>query len=423
MPAAGGRFPHQPEDSRMLSPTTMRRLDYGLGVPLCFLVTIISKILALFAPAPSDDVPQNVLFVELAEMGSAVLAVPALLALTTRYPGAQAHFVIFKHLADSVRILGVVPDRNVLTLDVSSPWALFIDTLRFAREARRRRIDTTVNLEAFTRFSTLLGYLSGARRRVGFHRFSQEGLYTGDLVTHRVAYNTHVHTAQSFLTLVDAIGEPADTVPLGKTPVRALPSLSRLETDESARAHIRLVLQEAGGGAPLPRRLVLINPNASKLIPLRRWPLESYTDLVGRLVQNSDVACAIIGLASERDDAQFIVRRVNNPRVIDMTGRTTLRELIDLCNVADALVTNDSGPAHFAALSSVPVLVFFGPETPELYAPLTDRCTVLYSHYGCSPCVSAFNQRVSPCTDNQCLKVIPVADVHARVVSVIDGRA
>jgi hypothetical protein len=77
-------------------------------------------------------------------------------------------------------------------------------------------------------------------------------------------------------------------------------------------------------------------------------------------------------------------------------------------------VTNDSGPAQLAALTDVNILVFFGPETPALYRPIADpdRCHVLYSHYACSPCVTAFNQRRTECTDNVCLKSIAVPAVH-----------
>ena len=57
---------------------------------------------------------------------------------------------------------------------------------------------------AFTRFTAMIGYLSGAATRVGFHRFHQEGLYTGDLFTHRVQYNPHLHTWQSLTVLVNA---------------------------------------------------------------------------------------------------------------------------------------------------------------------------------------------------------------------------
>ena len=63
-------------------------------------------------------------------------------------------------------------------------FAVARDTLKFIWQSRRKGIDTTINLEIFTRFGSILTYLSGARKRVGFYRYRQEGLYVGDFFTH-----------------------------------------------------------------------------------------------------------------------------------------------------------------------------------------------------------------------------------------------
>ena len=166
------------------------------------------------------------------------------------------------------------------------------------------------------------------------------------------------------------------------------------------------------------------SPNASQLIPIRRWPLESYAGLVEALLFDPENACVLTGTTAEQADTRFIVERIHSDRIVDLAGQTSVRDLLDLYNVADLLVTNDSGPAQLAALTDVNIMVFFGPETPALYRPLAgaDRCNVLYSHYGCSPCVSAFNQRKTQCTDNLCLKTISVASVHAMAAQILEGR-
>jgi hypothetical protein len=61
--------------------------------------------------------------------------------------------------------------------------------------------------------------------------------------------------------------------------------------------------------------------------------------------------------------------------------------------------------------------VFFGPETPARYGPLSDRCVPLYANYACSPCVTAFNQRRSSCTDNVCVQHFDVETVAQLVTS------
>lgn len=353
-------------------------------------------------------------------MGSTVLACPAVHRLRASHPGAEVFFLSFKHIDESVRVLNLVPDANVMTIDVSSPRTMARDTIRFMIDARRHRIDTVINLEAFARFSTILSYLSGAGRRVGFRAFTQRGLYTGDLYTHKVMYNAHVHTWQSMMSLVEALNVPATELPLGKFPASQGSEcvLPEIRSDPVSHERVRTLLAEWPASAGT--RLIAVNPNASSLISIRKWPLDRYAELIVRLLDDPRNVCLLTGLRSERAGAQFLRDRVNSDRLIDLTGRTSLRDLIELYNMVDLLVTNDSGPAHFAALTRTHVVVFFGPETPQLYKPLTERCTVMYSHFACSPCVSAFNQRRSVCTNNRCLTHIPVQAVYAAIQEVLE---
>ena len=94
-----------------------------------------------------------------------------------------------------------------------------------------------------------------------------------------------------------------------------------------------------------------------------------------------------------------------------------MKELLHVFDLAHVLVTNDSGPAHFAALTRIHVIVFFGPEIPERYRPLTASSDVVHTGYSCSPCIGPYNQRLSPCNDNLCLKSIKVREIAALVRS------
>ena len=398
----------------------MRIVDRWVGVPACFALTIVRRVASLFS-GPARPAPENVLFIELAEMGSLVLAHPAVARLRQAYPAARPHFLVFKGLKDSVVLLGHAKPEDVFTIDPSNLFTLVRDALRFMAAARRRRIDTVVNLEMFTRVSSILSFLSGAKIRAGFHGFTQPGLYIGDLLTHRVAYNPHIHTSQAFLTLVESLASDPANLPLGKFRPAPIANVPKLSTGPEARAHILNAVQQQNPNVA-GKRLLLINPNASPLIEIRKWPLENYVELVRRLLADPANACVMTGVLAERPDAQAVISQVKSDRIVDMTGRTSFKELIDLYNVSDLLVTNDSGPAQFAALTNIDVVVFFGPETPKLYGPLTTRGAVMYSGLACSPCVSAYNQRLTPCADNQCLKQIPVDTVYAAIQQLLHAR-
>ncbi len=152
---------------------TMRAVDYWIGIPLCFLGTLAVR---LRGTPKGPEKPRRVLFIELSEMGSTIIANPALEKAKTALD-AEIFFLIFERNADSIRLMPTVPESNIVTIRETSLWALAIDSLRFLGWVRNAKIDTVVDLELFSRYSGLLTGLSGARRRVGFHKFHAEGLY------------------------------------------------------------------------------------------------------------------------------------------------------------------------------------------------------------------------------------------------------
>jgi ADP-heptose:LPS heptosyltransferase len=409
-----------------VNPGTMRTIDFWIGVPLCFVATIVYKLqrmLGLKNPRYSEK-PRNVLFIQLAEMGTMVVAYPAIRKAQELFPDATFHFLCFEQIRSSIEMLGVIEKRNILTIDSHSILSLVRDTLRVLWMTRARSIDTVVNLETFVRYSSLLSYLSGARKRVGFHRFNLEGLYTGDMLTHKVMYNPHIHAAHTFLDLVHALEAPAGQVPLVKRPIGGdRLSIPKIRTDGEAERNVWKKLKALNPAVDPWHKLVVLNPNASKRFPMRRLPLDAYADLAARLLEDPEVCVVITGVADEKPDALHICARVGSPRLIDLTGGTTMSELLHLFNVAQVLISNDSGPAHFACLTGIHVVVFFGPELPDRYRPLATGCDVVYSGYSCSPCVSPYNQRLTPCNDNLCLKGIDTDAVCKLVRSRLSSLA
>ncbi|MCI0415470.1 hypothetical protein L0222_22075 [bacterium] len=205
-----------------------------------------------------------------------------------------------------------------------------------------------------------------------------EGLYRGNLVTHRVLYSQNRHMVYNFLALSHALWSSDAGQPFLKKTLKnesiELPAIRSAVTEKDALwAKLKRFHDAIGPGC----KLIVLNPNASALLPLRKWPLDFYGRLARLLLQDPDLYIACIGVASEKPDAQAVIRMAANDRVIDLTGETTLRELVILFNISRLLITSDCGPAHIACLSSVPILIFFGPETPTLFSPLSPRVKVL----------------------------------------------
>jgi ADP-heptose:LPS heptosyltransferase len=286
------------------------------------------------------------------------------------------------------------------------------------------RVDTSIDMEFFSRASAILAFLSGASKRIGLHRFTSELPYRGDLMTHRMQYTPYLHVSIQYALLVMAIDSDPSQLPLLKVlPPAAERSWERhrFEPVEAERQRVRDAL---GDGRSASRPLVLLNPNASDLLPLRKWPTDRFVALANRLLDAYPGAAIVLtGAPSERPAADALCRQIGSPRVVSMAGRTTLRELLTLYTLADVLVTNDSGPAHFAALTQIPVVVLFGPETPKLFGPLSSTARVIWKRLACSPCVSVFNHRFSACTDNVCMQLIEPEEVFAAVKAALTSQA
>ena len=386
---------------------TVRKLDYYVGVPLCFFATGIKKCLSLLSHADQRSKPKNILFIELSEMGSAILADPAMNKMK-RTLQADLYFAIFSRNCPSLALLGTVPPENVFIMSDTGLFAIAVGAVKFLFWTRKNNIDTAIDLELFSRFTALLAGFSGAARTVGFHAFHNEGLYRGDLLTHKVAYNPHLHIAKNFVALANAVLSPHAEVPYSKTLVSDEEiALRKVIVSEESKWEMRTRIGEAFPAYSEQRhRVVLFNTNASELVPLRRWP-EAYYITLARMVLDlySHVVILLTGDLPERSGKDSIVTAVNSERCVNFAGRTEVSDLPALYAVSAFMLTNDSGPAHFASVTDMPVFVLFGPETPKIYAPL-GTMTPLYAGLACSPCVSAANHRKTACQDNVCLQII-----------------
>ncbi|HDP34545.1 MAG TPA: glycosyltransferase family 9 protein [Candidatus Hydrogenedentes bacterium] len=400
-----------------------RFIDRRLGVVICFFLTIVEKICRILRPDAATLPPvKRVIFIKPVEQGAIILAYGAVMRAVEQVGRENVFFFVFQKNREIVEILNVVPEENVITARDSSFPAFCVDMIAAIIRMRRLRIDTAVDLEIFARISIIIAWLSGARRRVGLHRFNMEGPYRGGLVTHRVQFNPYLHTAQAFDVFVRAAFAAPREAPLLKetpqsppcTPPRLIPDG---DTAEQVDGLLKKTLSfEAPGQKPYP--LFLFNPKCQDELPSRKWPDARYVELGRRLLDTwPEGRILITGLDHERGLCQNMAKSIDAARAFSLAGKLTLRSLVVLMTRCDILVSSDSGPAHFAALTDIAGVVLFGPETPLLYSPLSERLRVMYLGLACSPCYSPMNYRLSPCSDNRCLQDISADAVY----SVIQG--
>ncbi len=401
----------------------MRRVDRWLGAPLCVVLTLLRRLGDLFARRRATGAPRRIAVIKLAEQGATVLAYPALVAARDAVGRPNLFFVVFSPNRFILDLLDVVPPENVIAIRTDGLVRVAVDTLRAVARMRRERIDATVDFEFFARSSAILSYLSGARMRAGFHAFGGEASYRGDLMTHRLSFNPFLHASEMFGLLVQALRLPAEKLPAVDLDPPADGPRPEYRCDPRRLTEVQALLREELGSDRLPP-IVLLNANCSDLLPLRRWPTERYVELARRLLERyAEIGIVFTGAPDEAPAASALVEAVDSDRCVSLAGRTTLEQLIALYELAELMVTNDSGPAQYATLTPIDVVTLFGPETPAVFGARSPRSHILWAGIPCSPCVNAFNDRQSACRDNVCMQRISVDQVVERVAYVLERRA
>jgi heptosyltransferase-2 len=166
--------------------------------------------------------------------------------------------------------------------------------------------------------------------------------------------------------------EPGESLPAKFTE----PHLSVNSTDVDA-ALARLAI------AP-PTRSILAICAGAEYGPAKRWPADHFADVArARLAQGWDVWL----FGSDRDaSVTREIDQLTDRRCLDLAGRTTLGEAIDLMSLAAAVVSNDSGLMHVAAALGRPLVAVYGSSDPSYTPPLGTNAEIVYLGLSCSPC-------------------------------------
>ncbi len=400
----------------------MRKLDYWFGIPLCFISSLWFKLLHLFLKVDNTS-SQKTLIIGLSEMGSMVLAQACIQKLANN---SSLYFITFKQNKPALELLGLIPDNNIFTLDTSNIFIFIRNTLQFFIWARKNKISIVVDLELFSRFSALLGAYSGAKKYIGFYAYHTEGLYRGDFFTHPVAYNPHKHISINFMSL--AYAAEIESIDKAERPLlKQLISKDEVSISKTIISDIEIEQIKKIICQNYPdcknQDIILINSEGGDLLPMRNWGQENFYHLIKLILNqaeqdNTNILILLTGSSAEYPAIEKLKQKINNPLCINFAGAVSLKKLLTLYSISNYMVTNDSGPNHFASLTSMQTITLFGPETPKLYGSL-GTSTNIYKGLACSPCVSAFNQRKTACSNNICMQQISPEEVF-QIINTIE---
>jgi heptosyltransferase-2 len=161
------------------------------------------------------------------------------------------------------------------------------------------------------------------------------------------------------------------------------------------------------------KRIALAPGGAKNLLrddALRRWPLENYVLLAGRLIEEG---FQVLITGSNTDS--WVSESFKSAPVTDLVGFTSITDLVAVYRQCHLVVTHDSGPLHLAIASGTSTLALFGPTIPMEKVPNNKKTRVLWGgeNLACRPCYDGKNY--ADCKNNQCMKDLSVEKVHFEI--------
>jgi lipopolysaccharide heptosyltransferase I len=324
--------------------------------------------------------PRRILIIKPSAIGDVVHALPVLPRLKKLWPNAKLSWLITPACASLVQRHPLVDEVIVFQ---RKKWArhwynpsILWDVALFIHELRRKKFDLVIDLQGLLR-SGLMTLLTGAPRRVGFSNARE---FAPAFYNERIDCAWQEHAVTRYLKIASALGCPDG------------PAEFVFGVDDDDRKYIETLIPPGTDYAVL---LPGTNWNT------KRWPVERYAALVGSLKERFGLEAAVAGASTDKKLATEIRGK------FDLTGKTSLRQIVALLERAKLVIGNDTGPLHVAAAMGVPLVALYGPTNPSRTGPFGRDDSVLRLNLPCSPCYSR------TCSHRSCMEWMKVESVLA----------
>jgi ADP-heptose:LPS heptosyltransferase len=386
-----------------MSMDRMKVIDHYAGIPVCWILGLgaaVARSIRGRRKLPRN--PARILVMKFFGIGHVLMASPLLRSIRAGFPDSRLIFLTFDSTAPLVRSLELVDEVRVIR--TTNLGVFLIDVIRELGRMQTERIDTVIDLEFFSKFSTIMSILTRSPVRVGYYL---ETFWRDSIITHPVFFNYHQHVLDVYESTVNSIGLSMKD--------RGIDRLSTSADDRSAASSF--LRENAIADTDV---LIGINPNASDLSWERRWPKQSFVQMIDRLLEDPQRRVMLTGAPSDREyvDEMFAPLRDRwGDRVVNACARLSFRQFVAVVSHCDVFVTGDSGPMHVSVAQGVPTVSIWGPTNPQFHAPPGKHHSIVYRQMWCSPCLPMLTSRAGMWCDHRadCMKRTDVEVVLSAV--------
>ncbi len=368
--------------------------------------------------------PRRILVRGVNWLGDAVMTTPALMRLRERFPDTHVALLVPEKLRD------LWPGHPAVNETIS--FAPGEGVFPVSRKLRAGKFDLALVLPNSPR-SAIETWLAGILQRVGYARPWRNIFLTNAIASRANAGKMRKRSIAEIKTLISQTPDPKRQTPNARPQFPA--------TTHQIHEYLHLAAALGASPEPLPPQLFVapdeikaaktkfglekttqpvfgMNPGA-EYGPAKRWPAKRLIAAAREIQERTNCIWILFGAGGDLEIVNQIASQLPsaNFQLLNLAGKTSLRELMSLLKLCRVLLTNDSGPMHVAAALGTPVVVPFGSTSPELTGPGLPgdtRHRLLKSDAPCSPCFL----RECP-IDFRCMNGVSVERVVDAVMSAV----
>lgn len=322
---------------------------------------------------------RNILIVKLSAIGDVIHALPVASALKQQFPEARITWVVEKPAYDILNNNPYIDEIIIFDKANFKTVAGFIKHApTFITLLRQHHFDLVLDLQGLFK-SAAIAFLSGAPKRLVYCNARELSHLVGEQIC---GPHQNGHVVDRYLDVVRALGCAADD-----------PEFAINITAQEAELAVTKLKQ---AGMDINKQYIVLIPGTNW--PNKRWPTKHFSQLADKLY-DENIIPVIVGSPADTVLARDITAKTNIPPV-DLTGKTSLKELSYILKNAQKVVAGDTGPMHLAAALQTPVIGLFGPTDPKRNGPYGTGNLVLTTNRSCQGCWQRQCPEGRDCLDN-----------------------
>ena len=377
-----------------------QKIDKYIGYLLIAILLPWTRLLGItmFRDHSTQKPPRRILFIKLMGIGSLIVASDTIGSIRRKFPEARLILLTDPNIAAAIRPFGVFDEIHSCNTD--NLWSTVVTMIRFFFRSWAWRRLWVVDLEVYSKLTTVLALLTLARNRFGF--FLPPVPFRKYLNTHNVPFDQQAFLGHNYQTMA--------VVLTGDLPSSV--AVTDRRPNESSKPYI------------------VLNNTCSDLAAVRRLPDDVMAAVCTWILENTFYRVALLGGPGDRAAiGRFIVSMPvlasQKERILNVADMTDSFEAYYafLRDLGVMLVSIDSGPLHIARKMGLPTISVWGPTDPANYLDVPpaehERHLFFYTKVPCSPCVHRFEQL--PCGGNNiCMQAIPAAAIIGMIQQLLD---